>query len=351
MFPKMLSMMYMALALATATLPVQARTSPANVTTIQSAIQNFPKQIRSMSCKFTITTTISDAFLQSNNIPEGAVAPLQVEQGEWAFKDDKVINRSQYIEGDPAPAGHDTASVYLFDGSGSYNIRSENGGLASRSTYANRQHQTKAAGYSGPLPFGYQLNSQWLIDVLNGSNPTLERLGVDPTFGQLYAIHLSLRGEEKWIWFAPKYDYVAVKIVEDDPQKRLVYMGTHYKLINHFWLPLQGDVQLLTKQPNGQMVSQFEKKTVFSDIQVNNVPDETFEFQWPTGAALYDNDTQTKYWRDVSGKWVPRTDVGKTLAHSPNRLSAADVVPWVFLVCLASLLMLGLLRWRRRASA
>lgn len=339
------------LALAVAMLPVQAQTPPAPVVAIQAAIQNYPKQIHSLSCDLTTTTTIGDTFLQSNENAGVTIPQVQVEQGEWAFKDDKVINKSKYIEGDPAPAGHDMDSVYLYNGSGSYYIHSENGGSATRSVSGNRHHQTKANGYWSPLQFSYKLDAQWLSDVLSSTNPTLERVGTDPAFGQLYVIHLNLRGREERIWFAPKYGNIAVKIVDDGPRpdQRAIYTSSHYEHFGKFWLPLQGDYRILTKQPNGQATVQFEKKFVFSDIQVNNVPDSTFDFQWPTGASLYDNDVRTKYFRSASGKWVA-IDFGETPVPSPRRLSAAAVVPWILFVCLAALFLFGFFRRRRRAS-
>ena len=353
MFTRMLITLCTALAFAAATLPVQAQTLPVTVPTIKSAIENYPKQIRSLSCKLTTTTTLGASFRQSNDNAEGAIPRVQVEKGEWAFKGDKVINESKYIEGNTAPPGHDMDSVYLFDGGGSYQIHSENGGLASRSTYGNREHQTRANNYWYPLQFGYQLDGQWLSDVLNSSNPTLEKIGEDPTSGRLYLTHLKLRDREEQVWFAPRYGNVAVKIVVDGPRpgQRSVYTGGQYERVGNLWMPLQGDFQLLTTLSNGQTILQVDKKFVFSDIQVNNVPAGAFDFKWPTGAALYDNDTRTKLYRDASGRWVKRTDVAEEIAHTPSRVSAADFAPWVLLVSLAALFTLGYLRWRRRASA
>lgn len=353
MFLKTLSMICTTFTFATATLPVQAQTSVETIETIRSSVQNYPKQIRSLSCKLTTTTTIGTSFAQSDNIPEGAIPHTQVEQGKWAFKGAKVINESKYIEGDTAPPGHDMAMVDLFDGNSSYQIRSENGTPTSRSTYGSRQRQTTANNYWYPLQFGYQLDGQWLDDVLNSGTITLERSGEDPTFGRVYLAHLKLRNREGQIWFAPRYGNAAVKIVVDGPLpgQRSVYTGGQYERIGNFWMPLQCDFQLLTILPSGQTVLRVDKKFVFSDIKVNNVSDEAFNFQWPTGAALYDNDTRTKYYRDASGKWVQRTDIAEEIAHTPSRVSAADFAPWVFLVSLATLLTLGYLRWRRRDSA
>jgi|GEM_PF-2518148 len=350
MFTKTLITIYTALAFVAGTMLAQAQASPVTVATIKANVQIFPDQIRSMSCIVKTTTTFRDAFFQANNIPTNKLPPVQIEQGEWAFKANKVIDESHFIKGDSAPAGHDTAQVNLFDGNSSYHIKSENGGLASRGTYGSREHQTRAQGSWNPLQFGYQLDNQWLSSTLNNIIPTVERVGNDPIYGQLYVLHLNSPGKEDRIWFAPKFGNIAVKIVEDTTQQEATYAGTQYKRNGNFWLPLQGEFQLLTKQQNGQTTLQVDKKFVFSNIRVNAVSDDTFDFQWPTGAALYDNDTRTKYWRDVSGKWIPRTDLGKVEAHSYNHLSAADIVPWVFFVCLTALFTLGFIRWRHNAS-
>ena len=351
MLSRILITLCAALALTVLVLPLQAQTSPATVATIKAAIQNYPKQIHSLSCKLTTTTTLDGSFLQSNNIPEGSIPPRQVEQGEWAFKGDKVINESKYLEGDTAPPGHDMDSVYLFDGSGSYYIHSENGTPTSRSTYGNLHHQTHANGYWSPLNFGNQLNGQWLSDVLNSTNPTLERVGMDPTYGQLYAVRLNLRGKEEHIWFAPKYGNIAVKIVEDTPHDEAVYTSSHYEHYGNFWMALQGDFRILTKQPNGQTIVQVDKKFVFSDIRMNTVPDEAFDFKWPTGSTVYDNDKRTKLWRTASGKWVPQAKSEDDAPPVRGHLSASEVGPWVLLACLAALLTLGLIRRRRGTSA
>ncbi len=348
---RMVLKVYAAVAFVATLVPAQAQIPPATIATTQAIIQPYPKQIRSLSCRITTTTIIGSTFLQNNNIPEGAVAPVQVEEGELAFKDNKVINKSHHTEGDPAPTGHGMAEVNLFDGDNGYSIRSENGGLASRSIYASRQHQANAGGYWSPLEFGYKLNGQWWSDILGSANPTIERAGIDPNYGQLYLMHLNIGKREEHVWFAPQYGNVAVKIVEGNLDNGATFTGSHYKRYGGLWMPLQGEFRMFMKQPNGQTITQVDKKFVFSDIQVNSVPDTAFDFKWPTGAALYDNDTRTKYWRDVSGKWVARTDLGKAEAHTYDHLSAADVVPWVLLICLAALSTLGFIRWRRSASA
>ena len=329
-----------ALAFAAPTLPAHAQDAPAIIAAIKNSAQSYQQQIHSLSCKLTTTTAL------------GASAPVQVEEGKWAFKGNKVINESHYTGGDPYLAGHNMDSVYLFNGSGGYQIRSENGGLANgHFTYANLERQPQAAGYWSPLSFSSQLDGQWLSEVLNGSNPTLEQTVSDPTFGQLYVIHLSLRGREEHIWFAPKYGNAAVKVVEGDPDNGAVYTSSHYKRYGDLWLPLQGDLRILTKQPNGQTIVQVDKSFVFSDIQVNTVPDAAFNYKWPTGATVYDNDKRTKYMRAASGKWVPMAKFQDDAPPVGSRPTALEVAAWLSLVCLAALFTLGLILRRRRTSA
>ena len=351
MSSRMLLTLGTVLVFAVATLPLYAQTSPVTVATIRASVQNYPEQMRSMSCKIKTTTTIGDAFFQANNITADNLPHTQIQQDEWAFQGGKVINESKYIEGDPSPAGHNMATVNLFDGSTSYHIQSENGTPTSRSTYASREHQPEAQVAWSPLQFGYRLDNHWLSDALSSDNPTLERAGMDPTFGPLYLVHLNIGKREERIWFAPKYGNIAVKVVEDSPHGRAIYAGVQYERIGSLWLPLRGDFQLLTKQPDGRTIVQMKKNFIFSGIQINTVSDAAFEFHWPTGAALYDNDTRTRYYRDASGNWVKRMDVAEAISHIPSRVSAADFAPWVFLVSLAALFTLGYLRWRRRASA
>ena len=338
MLPKMLITLGPALALAAAiAMPARAQTFPATVATIQAALQSYPKQIHSLSCKLTTTTL--------------GASPVQVEEGKWGFKGSKVINESKYIQGDPAP-GHDLDWIYLFDGSGSYHIHSENGGLAhGHFTYGNLEHQTHADGYWGPLNFGYQLNGQWWGDVLNGSNPTLEGVVTDPAFGPLCLIHLNIGKREERIWFAPKYGNAAVKIVEGDPGDGIVFTSSQYKRYGDLWLPLQGDFRMSRRQPDGRSIVWLEKKFVFSDIQVNTVPDAAFDFKWPTGATVYDNDKRTKYMRGASGKWLPMAKFQDDASIVRNPLAALKVVAWVLLACLAVLLAFGLILRRRRTSA
>lgn len=353
MFPKLFITIYMALALTmTIRPPLQAQTSPASVVAIQAAVQSYPKQIASLSCKFTVMTTLNNAFLQENNIPEGALPSVQVEQAEWAVQGNKVITNTKLIQGDATTLGHDMETVRLFDGNYSYSINMENGGHAGRRfTYGDRQHLGKDDSYWSPLQFGYKFSGQWLSDVLSSNNPTLERAGIDPVHGQLYLVHLNIGKLEEHIWFAPKYGDMAVKIMEGTPSNEAIWTGSQYKRVGNLWMATEGDWQLVITRPNQPTIVQVDKKFIFSDIQVNNVPDETFEFKWPTGASLYDNDTRTKYYRDASGNWVKRTDIAEALVHTPSRVSAADFAPWVLLVSLTTLLTLGYLRWRRRASA
>ena len=340
MLSRMLITPGMAFALAAAIPPLHAQTAPVTVATIQAAIQSYPKQIRSMSCKLTTTTTLD------------ASASVQIEEGKWAFKGGKVINESHYTGGDPAPAGHDMVDTYLFDGTGSYHIKAENGGLANgHFTYANLEHRTRADGYWSPLAFGCQWSGRWWGDVLSSTNPTLEGVVTDPAFGQLYRVHLNIGDREEHIWFAPEYGNAAVKVVEGDPDSGAVYTGSHYKRYGDLWLPLQGDFRILTKQPNGQTIVQVDKSFVFSGIQVNTVPDAAFDFKWPTGAIVYDNDKRTKYMRDASGKWLPMAKFQDAAAPVRNPLATSKVVAWAMLVCLATLLAFGLILRRRRSSA
>lgn len=337
---KMLITLGAVLAFAASTLPAHAQDAPAIIAAIKNSAQSYQKQIHSLSCKLVTTTAL------------GASAPVQVEKGKWAFKGSKVINESHTIEGDPSAASHDMDMVYLFNGSGSYRIRSENGGLANgHFTYANLERQTRAAGDWSPLAFGYQSSGQWWGDVLSSTNPTLEGVVTDPTFGQLYLVHLNINKREEHIWFAPKYGNAAVKVVEGGPDNEAVYTSSQYKRYGDLWLPLQGDFRILRKQPNGQTIVQVDKSFVFSDIQVNTVPDAAFNFKWPTGATVYDNDKRTKYMRAASGKWVPMAKFQDDAPPLRNHLSVSQVILWVSLVCLSALLSFGLILRRRRTSA
>ena len=352
MFTGMLITLCTALAFAAAMAPLYAQTSPATIAAIQATLQNYPKQMLSLSCELTITTTLDESFLHNNSIPESAMPLVQVAQDRCAIKGDKVIAESELIEGDATTLKHGMRTVSLADGNNIYKINLENGGQAGgHFTSGTRQHQRGGPSYWSPLRFGYKFNGQWLSDVLSSNNPTLERAGTDPMFGPLYLVHLNIGKREEHIWFAPKYGNVAVKIMEGAPDNGAVWTGSHYKRIGGLWIPLAGDWRLVVTRPNQPTVVQVDENLTFTDVQVNSVPDEAFDFKWPTGATLYDNDTRTRYFRDASGNWVKRMDIAEAISHIPSRVSAADFAPWVLLVSLATLFMLGYLRWRRRASA
>jgi len=351
---KLLNMIFTALTVAALLIPARAQTTLVTLGGIQNGVKQYPEQIRSLSCQITIKTTFSSGSLPGTELSADQLPPMQTEQVDWAFRGNKLINESRQVADEGAGRGLNFITTHLFDGSKSYMIESQDGGSGSRVTYANRQSQSTTNALWSPLNFGYKADGRWLRDVLN-SNPVLERGGQDPRYGPLYLVHVAITDmgpsvKEARIWFAPRYNNVAVKVVEEGPTGQWTFEGEGFRRHGNLWMPTKAKFQLLQGE-NGQFIPRITKDFSFQNIEVNTVSDESFDFPWPTGAALFDEDTRTKYYRDASGNWIPRTDVAKEMSHSPSRVSAADFAPWVLLVSLAALFTLGYLRWRRRASA
>ena len=137
--------------------------------------------------------------------------------------------------------------------------------------------------------------------------------------------------------------------MEEGPKGQWTFEGEQFHLQGNLWLATKGKFQLLQRE-NDRLTVRITKEFSFQNIEINTVTDAAFDFPWPTGSALFDEDTRTKLYRDASGKWVKRMDVAQEVSHAPNSVSAADFAPWAFLVSLAGLLTLGVLRWRRASA-
>jgi len=351
---KLLNTIFIALPVAALLMPAQAQTTLDTLAGIQNSIKHYPEQIRSLRCQITIKTTFSSGSPSGSDLSPTQLPAMQTEQVKWAFRGNKLINESRQVTGEGAGRDLNFITTSLFDGSKSYMIESQDGGSGSRVTYANRQSQSTTNALWSPLNFGYKADGRWLRDVLN-SNPVLERGGQDQRYGPLYVVHVSITDmgpsvKEARIWFAPRYNNVAVKVVEEGPTGQWTLEGEQFRCQGKLWLPARAKFQVLQRE-NGRFIPRITKEFAFQDIEVNTVSDAAFKFAWPTGTGLWDEDSRTKYRRDAMGNWIAMPNYAKNVTHNYDHLSAAEVIPWVFLMSLVTFLTLGAIRWRKRNSS
>ncbi len=293
------------------------------------------------------------------DLPANAVMspPQQNIPSRWAFKDDKRFR--EYTELGP-PKGpnerHQLTSLtntVIYDGKQTFHqIASHYTGLKEPALSGGLDQKDLHDDVT-PLSFGYQLNDQWLADVLQ--NGDFQPCGVlsDPTWGQLegYSENKQVQyGTQRTaVWLARGYHWLMVRSESDcdttfQGHRLHILMSSELEKAEQrdgVWFPTQGTVKAYGIE-NGQKMLISTRAIQVNSFTLNDTPDSLFEIKFQPGLAYTDVATQQFFHIGPNGEKI-NIDL-----HGQDRVPQ-HLVGWVFMLSATTLLCLGMgVLWRKQ---
>jgi hypothetical protein len=325
--------------------PAAAHSQAPTMAQVIRALEEHPRQIRSVRTEFRIDQLLGEEFYRANQVSREDNQPSQALLVAWAFEADKSYSRTVNVDaGGKETVGGSGGSTIVYDGRREYQFK-RTGGPAGTGTYVTINTR-RPAGYLSPMSFGYWSGRGWIVDELKAGAAEIGGSVQDPVFGPLQEVRLKNRGVVKRFWLAPRHNYLAIRIekLPHSPTEgvRTLFECTRVEKRGSAYFPVEGAYHSWQVRRGGQALL-VKKNLVTRSWSLNDVDPALFTPAIPAGAVVWDADASTKYSVSASGQKV----VDERTSLRPIDLPAR----WLFIVSLATLLFLGVslvFRWRQR---